>query len=300
MDRMVRLVIVAVSVCLLVPTPAMAWGFEAHRFITAEALRLLPAELRAFLDGRSAFVVEHSIDPDLWRNAGFEGEAPNHFLDLDYREYGPYPFTSLPRSYDAAIQKFGRETVERQGLLPWRTQEFFGKLQREFETLTRPSPPPYAVDNVAFYCAVLAHYVSDGHVPLHAVVNYDGQLTGQRGLHARWETALFERSRDRLTIAPPAPGSIGNPRDAMFEILLASNRLAPGVLDADKSASTGRESYGDEYFAEFGKRQFPVLERRVNESITAVVSIIVGAWDAAGRPVPRHLSTREPRKVPQP
>ncbi len=252
------------------------------------------------LETRTAFVVEHSVDPDLWRNAGFEEEAPNHFLDLDYREYGAYPFTSLPRDYDAAIQKFGRQTVQRQGLLPWRTQEFYGKLQREFETLKRPSPPAYAVDNIAFYSAVLAHYVSDGHVPLHAVVNYDGQLTGQQGVHSRWETALYERNRDRLKVAPPPPGSTAKPRDAMFEILLASNRLAQGVLDADKSAKVGRPSYDDGYYDAFSKRQLPVLQRRLNDSITSVVSIIVGAWDAAGRPALRPAQSLQPRPVSQP
>ena len=90
-----------------------------------------------------------------------------------------------------------RTFIHEQGLLPWRTAEFYGRLQREFESLKRQPPPGYALDNIALYAAVLAHYVADGHVPLHAVVNYDGQLTEQQGLHSRWETELFERNARR-------------------------------------------------------------------------------------------------------
>ena len=84
----------------------------------------------------------------------------------------------MPRDYDAAVQKFGKAVVHTsRGLLPWRTAEFYGRLQREFESLKRQPTPGYAADNIVLYAAILAHYVSDGHVPLHAVVNYDGQLT---------------------------------------------------------------------------------------------------------------------------
>jgi hypothetical protein len=61
--------------------------------------------------------------------------------------------------------------IDTQGLLPWRAQEFYGRLQREFESLKQKEIPGYAPDNIVLYAAVLTHYVSDGHVPLHAVVN---------------------------------------------------------------------------------------------------------------------------------
>jgi hypothetical protein len=92
--------------------------------------------------------------------------------------------------------------------------------------LRRPNPPPYALDNIAYYAAILFHYVSDGHVPLHSVVNYDGQLTNQHGLHGRWESELVERNRAAITIAPAVAHPVTNPRDFMFEVLLASNRVS--------------------------------------------------------------------------
>ncbi len=231
--------------------------------------------------------------------AGVE-EPPHHFLDIDHEAFGPYPFAGLPRDYADAVQKFGRDFIHEQGLLPWRTSEMWGRLEREFEALQRATPPGYTLDNIALFAAVLAHYVSDGHVPLHAVVNYNGQLTGQDGVHSRWEGELFERNRSQLTIAPPAIKPVTVPRDAMFDILLASNRAAAGVLDADRAAAQGRELYDDAYFAAFAKGTLPALERRLNDSIAGVASFITGAWEAAGKPkVPTELP-RTPRPIRRP
>ena len=290
----------ALVLCLALPAPALAWGFEAHKLIADRMIALLPAALKPLFEKRRAFVVERAVDPDLWRNAGFESEPPNHFLDMDHQAFGPYPFEGLPRDQDAAIQKFGRSFMNEQGQLPWRTAEFYGELQRELASLKRPNPPTYALDNIVYYAAILTHYVSDGHVPLHSVVNYDGQLTNQQGLHSRWEGELFERNRTSLRISPVAAAPVSKPRDFMFDVLLASNRMTAGVLAADQNAATGREFYDDEYFAAFAKAALPGLEQRVNDSISAVAAMITGAWEQAGRPdVPVELP-RTPRRIRRP
>lgn len=285
---------------LLAPASASAWGFEAHKLIADKAIDLLPPELKVVFEKRRAFVVERSVDPDLWRNAGWEDEPPNHFVDINHEAFGPDPFDGLPRDYATAVQKFGKAFVHQQGLLPWRVQEFYGKLQRAFESLKKQPAPAYAVDDILFYSAILAHYVADGHVPLHSVVNHDGHLTNQQGLHARWEGELFDRNRAALTIAPAAPKGVANPRDFMFDTLLASFRSTPNVFESDKKAAEGREFYDDVYFDAFGKGSLPVLERRLNDSMTAVASIVIGAWEQAGRPTMPTAGSRTPRRIRRP
>ena len=289
-----------VGVLVSLPSSAQAWGFEAHKFIADRMIELLPPELKPLFEERRPFVVERAIDPDLWRNVGWEAEPPNHFLDLDHQAFGPYPFHGLPRDYADAVQKFGREFIHTQGLLPWRTAEFFGRLQREFESLKRTPPPGYATDNIVLYAAVIAHYVSDGHVPLHAVVNYNGQLTGQDGIHSRWESELFERNRSKLTIAPPPVKPVSVPRDMMFEVLLASNRDAANVLESDRKAAEGREFYDDAYFEAFAGGTLSTLERRLNDSISSVAAFISGAWEAAGKPALPKGDSRTPRRIRRP
>ena len=295
-----RLAALLLAAFVALPSPASAWGFDAHKFIAERMIALLPPELKPLFEKRRDFVVERAIDPDLWRTVGWEEEPPNHFLDFDYAAFGPYPFAALPRDYDLAVQKFGKALIHEQGLLPWRTAEFYGRLQREFESLKRQPAPGYAADNIVLYGAIIAHYVSDGHVPLHAVVNYNGQLTGQDGVHSRWESELFERSRAKLTIAPRTMPAIKAPRDFMFETLLASNRAAANVLESDAKAAAGREFYDDAYFDAFASGTLPVLERRLNESIAAVAAMIAGAWEQAGRPAVPVEQPRTPRRIRRP
>lgn len=293
---MPRLVPILVLVAALAPAPCGAWSLEAHRLIMDRAIDLLPGELQPLYRSRRAFIVERAADPDFWRTAGWADEPPNHYLDLDWGGYGPYPFEALPRQQDEAVQRFGRETIDRYGRLPWRTAEFYGQLQRAFESIGQA---PYVLENIAYFSAVLSHYVSDAHVPFHAVLNYDGQLTHQDGLHARFETELFDREAPRITLAPAAPVAVTLPRDAIFDALLASYRLAGPVLEADHRAAAGREYYDDGYFAVFREAAAPVLEQRLNDSVTAVAAFIIGAWEQAGRPAVPASTPRTPRRVPR-
>jgi hypothetical protein len=270
--------------------PVGAWGGGGHRLILDRAIQLLPPELRAVFDERRAMLLEHASDPDLWRTAGFEEEAPRHFLDLD--AYGPPPFSALPRELGAAIETLGPETVTKNGLLPWRAAEMRGRLVRAFEA--HKNGQRYGLSNAVYLAAVLAHYVADAHQPFHAVVNYDGQMTGQVGIHARFEDELPTRFASKLTYTPAAPKPIMNTRDAMFEALASGAGLVEALLAADRRAAEGRVEYDDGYYEMFFAAARPVLERRMSEAITAVAGVILGAWEEAGRP---DLATPLPRPV---
>jgi hypothetical protein len=270
---------------LLVPSPASAWGFVAHRLITSRAIELLPADLKPFFIRYREEIVARSIDPDLWRAAGWEDD-PHHFLNFGVREFGDDPFNELPHEYGAAIEKFGMATLRRNGLLPWREAEEFGNLRRAFAAFNRN--PAYGSTDVILFAAAAAHYIQDAHQPLHATHNYDGQLTGNRGIHARFERDLVERFEARLAIRPAPPGPITNPREAAFDALLASYRLVESILNADTEALGGKDIYDNDYFERFFIAVKPVLEQRLAVSITATAGVIVGAWEQAGRAAVGH------------
>jgi len=277
-------------IVIALPARASAWGFEPHKYIMTRAIALLPAQIRPFFLKYQTTIVEHVVDPDLWRTAGWEQEPPRHFLDMD--AYGPYPFPNFPKDRDEAIKRYGLEFVEKNGQVLWRGAEIYQKLVEAFR-----QQAPYSRDNIKFFSSVLTHYVSDAHVPFHAVLNYDGQLTGQWGIHSRFETELFERNRAILRVVPKPAGPVSNPRDFIFEALMASFPLAQTVLDADKAAIGGSEVYDDRYFTLFFSKVRPILERRLSDSITASASMITAAWVEAGRlPVPLE-QPRTPRKV---
>jgi hypothetical protein len=284
----------AFVVLTLLPAPAFAWGLVGHRLIMARAIDLLPPELKPFFVKHRDEIVVRAVDPDTWRVAGWPENA-HHFLDFGVPEYGKPPFTELPRDYDAALQKFGRSTLERNGLLPWRLAEFFGQLRRGFEGFGRQSA--FATTDVILFSASMSHYIQDAHQPFHGTDNYDGQLTGQRGIHARFETNLIERFQSRLTLNPPAPKPITNPRDESFRVLIDSYDLVDGILQADKTAVAGKETYDDDYYEKLFAAVKPVIDRRISAAISATASLIMGAWEAAGRPTLKLEDARPVEKV---
>src|SRR5438105_3975121 len=236
----------AIAVCwaCLAPSPASAWGFETHKFIMSRAIDMLPEAIRPFFQANRVFVVEHVIDPDLWRTAGFVDEPPRHFVDID--AYGTYPFTDLPRDFDAAVAKYGLPALTKNGLLPWRTAEMAGHLRKALEDQHKGTA--YAVTDIKFFSAIIGHYVADAHVPFHAVKNYDGQLTGQNGIHVRFEEDLFVRYGKLLNIQPPPLKPVPSVRDFIFDTLLDSYQNVDAVLAADRSAIGDRLLYDDRYY----------------------------------------------------
>lgn len=267
------------------PVPALdAWGFDVHRRITARALDGLPASARTFFDADRSFVIEHSVDPDLWRVVDLRGrlgdEPPNHFLDID--DLGePAPYTNVPRDWDAFVARYGEAEAHRAGRLPWRTADVFDRLVDALRE-ARAGRAPWAAANARFLAAVLAHYVSDGFVPFHAVRNYDGQLTGQRGVHARFETVLAGDHRGRLAQRPVVVTPISDMTAFMFDTIVDSAGLAGAVLDADRHAAGTAPGYGAAYYDLFLEQAGPIAERRLSDAADAVASAIATAWIQSG------------------
>jgi hypothetical protein len=288
--RTKAVVFIAMVLTFARPAPAAAWGLEVHKFITARAIALLPAEIRPFFEKYTTTVVEHSIDPDLWRTAGFVEEPPRHFVDMD--SYGAYPFKDLPHDYDAAVKRYGLEFVTRNGTLPWRTEEMYKQLVEAFTQKT-----PYSRENIKFFAAVISHYLGDAHVPFHAAVNYDGQLTGQWGIHGRFESDLFLRYQPRLQLAPKVPPNVSNVRELVFDSLVVSFSHVQTVLDADEAAVDGKDVYDDAYYDAFFAKVKPIVEQRLSDSIGDVAAVITAAWIDAGRPSVPVDVPNTPKKV---
>lgn len=283
-------VVLAIAALLSTPATASAWGIEVHKFIMARAISLLPREIRPYFEKYQASIAEHAGDPDLWRTVGWVEEPPRHFVDMD--AYGPYPFKEFPHDYDEAVRRYGLEFVQKNGTLPWRSEEMYRKLVEAFT-----QKAPYARENIRLFSSVIAHYAADANQPFHATLNYDGQLTGQWGIHSRFETELVDRYQSTLRLSPGTPAAIASPREFIISALTASFALVQPILDADKAAVAGHEFYDDDYFERFFTATRPTLEKRLSDSITAVASMITAAWAEAGRPTVPVDAPKLPRPV---
>jgi hypothetical protein len=83
----------------------------------------------------------------------------------------------------------------------------------------------------------------------------------------------------------------------MFETLLASHRLVPQLLAADKAAVAGKDTYDDDYFEKLFAALKPLVEERLSASASATAATIIGAWTQAGRPAVPLKTVRPPQKV---
>jgi hypothetical protein len=262
---------------------AGAWGFPGHRLVNGEAARTLPPPLRALFVGNEAWLREHSIDPDLWVIGGREGELPNHFMDLD--AFGTYPFADIPPLEADHLVRFGVGASER-GRVPWRVAEVYRDLVAAFAASDEA--------RVLERAAVLGHYVGDSHVPLHAVLNYDGQLSDQKGVHSRWESELVARFERQIEgrVEPGAAVHVDDPAGLVFDVLRESFARAQETLASDRELTGPRDyadtpeddRYDDGYYTRLYEREGESLVSRLDAAATALGSLWLSAWEDAGSP----------------
>lgn len=275
---------------LLMPVTAKSWGFFAHQRINKLAVFCLPPEMLVFYKTHIAFISEHSVDPDKRRYAVAE-EAPRHYIDID--RYGTPPYDSLPRSWQDAVNRYTADTLQRHGILPWYLNTMMYRLTKAFEEKD-PS-------RILKLSAELGHYVADAHVPLHACSNYNGQLTGQQGIHALWESRIPELLADvSFSYWVGKANYLDTPDQANWQTILESAAAADSVLTFEKLLSirfdpahryayeqrNGKlaRNYSTAYAKAYNLMLNKMVERRMQQSIHRVASCWYTAWVNAGQP----------------
>lgn len=278
------------------------WGFYGHKRINRIAVFTLPPELFGFYKEHIEYLTEHAVDPDKRRYA-VEGEAQCHFIDLDhYYSEGEDPFQILPIYWQDAVAKFSEDTLQAYGIVPWHISLMKLKLQRAFEDKN--------IDLILKYSADIGHYIGDAHVPLHTTENYNGQLTGQKGIHGLWESRLVELHAEDYDFFVGKAAYISNISIYAWNAVKGSHAALDSVLQFEKEltktfASDRKYSYetrGNQtiqvYSKEFSDAYHTKLngmvERRMRAAIAAVGSIWYTAWVDAGQPDLSSLLLKKP------
>jgi len=157
------------------------WGDQGHKLINNKAIAFLPAELKSYTKWQD-YVTIHAVDPDT-RKKDDRTEGPKHFIDIDfYKEFNNGKMIEDKKELTAV---YGDTMVTKQGLLPWATLDTYNKLIQAFKDKNK--------DKVLLYTSDLGHYVGDGHQPMHTMLNYNGQLTNQIGIHALQGSMKFSQ-----------------------------------------------------------------------------------------------------------
>lgn len=266
-----------------------SWGFFAHHRINRLAVFTLPKAMAGFYKSNIDFITEHAIDPDKRRYVD-SLEEPRHFLDADH--YGKNPFARLPQNWYDAAKKYSVDTLDKYGTVSWVIQYNYYWLVKAFK----------AHDTIAILktSANLGHYIADAHVPLHLTQNFDGQLTGQTGIHALWETRLPELFSNNYHLYTGKARYIDNPLTEAFKICRASFKCVDSVLLMERKLNArfppGKKyamvmrgkrrvkDYSVAYSAAYQQLLNGMVRRRMRSAILAVGSFWYSAWIDAGQP----------------
>ncbi|MBI3722702.1 PDZ domain-containing protein [bacterium] len=272
----------------LLAAPALGWGHTGHYMINKLAVDALPeGALKAYFKENRDYLADHAIDADNAKT-GDPLERRRHYLDIDTDGIRPETY---PRSWKAAVARFGEDTATKQGTLPW-------SMQTKLEELVSAMKERDA-SKILERAAWLGHYVGDAHVPFHACSNNNGQLTGQKGIHAIWESHMLDHNKDEIEpavvklVAKMQVAEVnGEISDWCFDRLMTGDSYAHQILEKDKgNRAAGREKNLWETTGE-------IAEKRLAEATTGLASLWLTAYNRAGKPV--LPNGKAPEKPPEP
>jgi len=285
-----------VAAALFLVIGASSWGFLVHRTINQIAIYNLPEPLQSYFHKEMQYLVYNAPRPDIRRNKD-KTEDTKHFIDLEM--YGPNAANNMPLDWASAVKKYSEDTLKKYGWAPYNIMVQLDKLTQAFKDKNK--------DSILFYAADLGHYLADVHVPLHTTVNYDGQLTGQKGLHHMWETFVPELKLDQYQLYNAHKATyLKNPAEALWADIRKAANLVPEMLAIEKEVSIqftpdtkykNQMRYGKEvkaYTKEFADAYAKGLGVTVNQQLIASANLLTDfwytAWVNAGKP---ELSTRD-------
>jgi hypothetical protein len=270
-------------------TQCFCWGFYAHKKINYYAVFLLPPQMVLFYKPHIDFMSEHATDPDK-RRYSIVAEGARHYIDIDH--YGEFPYTELPHKWNDAVNKYGEDSLRAYGIVPWHIQVMLGRLTNAFKEKNFSS--------ILKNSAEIGHYIADAHVPLHTSENYNGQFTGQIGIHAFWESRVPELLDKNFNFFIGKAEYIKDPSQFIWQRVLESAKAADSVLRFEKELSLKFPSdkkyafekrnnilikqYSSAYTIAYDKMLNGMVERRMRQSIFAVASFWFTAWVNAGQP----------------
>lgn len=279
-------------------TVLSGWGFFAHRKINRLAVFALPPEMIGFYKKNIAYLEEASVNPDRRRYSDPE-EAPRHYIDLD--DYGDSAIFQLPRHWHEAVENMGEDSLKTRGILPWHIYRVYGQLKDAY-LLQDPA-------RILRISAELGHYVSDAHVPLHTTSNYDGQKTGQTGIHGFWESRLPELFFAGYDFFVGKAEYVENVQEQAWKIVARSGAAVDSVLHFERALAEKRNGekysfetkskqtvkvYAVSYSNDYHRQLNGMVERQMRSSVKMLASLWYSAWVDAGQPDLQRLIDYQP------
>ncbi|MGR3812369.1 zinc dependent phospholipase C family protein [Jiulongibacter sp. NS-SX5] len=280
----------ALGLITILLTGSFYWGFYAHQKINRLAVYTLPPELLGFYKKNIDYITENAVNPDRRRYA-VEGEAPRHYIDLDvYTLEVQEDLKTL--NWTKAVEKYTEDTLMAYGIVPWQVIRMKYQLTDAFAKKD--------IRNILRISADVGHYIADAHVPLHTTENYNGQFTGQYGIHGFWESRLPELFSEDYSFWLGKSEYIENIHSRIWQVVGESHAALDSVLGFEKELTqklsqdkkftvTERNgitirNYSREFSDKYHRMLGDQVERRMKASVKTVGDFWFTCWVDAGQP----------------
>ena len=287
--KLTRSLIVS-TVLVVIVIVSSSWGFLVHKTTHQLAVYQLPVPLQQFFYTHIDNVVSNSVRPDQRRNSD-PTEATKHFIDLEM--FGTDAVNKMPEEWSKAVAIFSKDSLIKYGYVPYHIIYMQSKLTEAFKQKNK--------DSILFYAADLGHYIGDAHVPLHTTINYDGQLTGQKGMHNLWESTVPDIEMAQYNLYTNHKATyLPSPQTAIWIAVRKGFGMIDHMLETERTVSKNfteadkfemKMWYGKEtkaYTLPFAKAYGAALKNTVNERLIESANLIADfwytAWIDAGKP----------------
>ncbi len=276
-------------IVLLGAIVSSSWGFFSHQKINRVAVFTLPIEMMGFYKYHIQYITEKAINPDKRRYIMKE-EAARHYIDLDV--YGDSALYKMPRYWNDAVAMYTEDTLQAYGIVPWHINLVKYQLTQAF--LNRDA------DRILRYSVDLGHYIGDAHVPLHTTENYNGQLTGQLGIHGFWESRLPEVFFEHYDLFTGKAEYIKNTQLEAWKAVESSHLALDSVLRFEKlltlrypedkkysyeeRGATTVRVYSYDFSRDYHEMLNGMVERQMRRAIKMVGDFWFTAWVDGGQP----------------
>ena len=250
------------------------WGSSGHRIINEKSALSFNQEMQDF-NTWAQFLADHASDAD-YRKDQDPNEGPKHYIDIDLY-YSFLFYGRIPQTIDSVIDMYGSGFVYDNGILPFATMATVEFLEQCFENHDFETAKSVAAD--------LGHYVADGHQPLHITSNYDGQNTGNTGIHSRYETAMINVYSDEIQYDGLPVNYIENVTDYVFDYIYHNHTYVDSIIDADDYAKiVAGNTYSSEYKEVLWNQTRNLTMQLMRNASHRLTELIYTAWKNAGSP----------------
>jgi hypothetical protein len=288
MKKAIYSIFIFTSLCMLPSQPLFSWGFFAHQRINRLAIFTLPPDMIVFYKKHIRYLMENSVKPDMRRYA-VVNEAPRHYIDAE--AYGDSALWKMPFTWKEAIEKIGEDSLMKHGIVPYHIQGMKHQLIKAFQNKDGR--------NILRISAEIGHYIADANVPLHTTSNYNGQKTGQEGIHAFWESRLPELFSDEYDFFVGkaqleehtqlrAWRAVQQANTCLDSVLTIERNLTQQYGEARKYAIEGSnknvKTYSRDFSGKYHQQLNSQVERQMRRSIKMIGDFWFTCWVEAGQP----------------